>query len=459
MFRWIAITLLTVGIVGVGIWGYKEHQEKNAVLIQAENTYQRSFHELSYHVDMLHDKIGTALAMNSKESLSPQLVEIWRVSSEALSNVGELPLTLIPFDKTEEFLSNIGDFTYQTAVRDLDKDPLNDKEIKRLKKLYKQSAEIKDEMRYVQHEVLDNNLRWMDVQLALATQDEPNDNTIVDGFNTVEEKVDGFPESDDSSFLGTSHKEEHPFKYLTGKNINEEQANEIGKEMFRIKKGDGIDLDITKSGDGASIPTYSVAYKDNDKTGYMDISKKGGHPLSMIVNRKVNDKEISLNDGLKKAKSYLEDQEFDKMTIFQSNEYNNVGVYSFLAIEDNIRVFPDAVQVKVALDNGDIIGLNTRNYYMNHTNRSIPKPKISKKEAKKKVNQKVDIQEDFMAIIDDNTGKEVLVYEFLGVTGNGTYRIFINAMTGREEKVEKMGETELNFALAPQKGKTFVFLF
>src|SRR5699024_6097891 len=137
MFRWIAIAVLTVGILGVGFWGYKEHQEKNAVLIQAENTYQRSFHELSYNVDMLHDKIGTTLAMNSKDSLSPQLVEIWRLSSEALSNVGQLPLTLVPFNKTKKYLSNIGEFTYQTAVRDLSKKPLTDKETKRLKTLYK----------------------------------------------------------------------------------------------------------------------------------------------------------------------------------------------------------------------------------------------------------------------------------------------------------------------------------
>src|SRR5699024_11835771 len=117
----------------------------------------------------------------------------------------------------------------------------------------------------------------------------------------------------------------------------------------------------------------------------------------------------------------------------------------------------DASQVKVAIDNGDIIGLNTRNYYMNHTDRSIPKPKITKDEAREKVNPKVDIQEDFLAIIDDSTGKEVLTYEFLGVIDNSTYRIFINAMTGREEKVEKMGETELNFASITKDGKTNVF--
>src|SRR5699024_5060613 len=144
---------------------------------------------------LLHDKIGTALAMNSKDKLSPQMVEIWRLTSEALSDVGQLPLSLLPFNKTEEFLANIGDFTYRTAVRDLDKDPLTDKEIKTLQNLYEQSKEIKDELRQVQYTVLDNHLRWMDVQLALATQDEPADNTIIDGFKTVEKTVKGFTES------------------------------------------------------------------------------------------------------------------------------------------------------------------------------------------------------------------------------------------------------------------------
>src|SRR5699024_4777845 len=293
MFRWISIAVLAVGILGVGFWGYKEHQEKNAVLIQAENTYQRSFHELSYNVDMLHDKIGTTLAMNSRDSLSPQLVEIWRLASEALSNVGQLPLSLVSFDKTEEFLSDIGEFTYQTAVRDLNEEPLNDKEIKRLKKLYEQSSEIKDEMRHVQHVVLNDNLRWMDVQLALATQDEPTDNTIIDGFNTVEETVYGFSETNESTMLGTTGGEEHSFKYLKGKKINKQDAKKIGEKMFHIKKDDGIKVEINKSGDGANIPTYSVSYKDGKKSGYMDLSEKGGHPLSLMVNREVNEKEIS----------------------------------------------------------------------------------------------------------------------------------------------------------------------
>src|SRR5699024_9840656 len=194
MLRWIAIVFLSVGIFSVGLWGYKEHEEKNAILIQAENTYQRAFHELSYHMDLLYDKIGISLAMNSNEQLSPQLVEVWRLTSEAHGNVSQLPLSLLPFSRTEEFLSEIGDFTYQTAVRDLEKTPLTEEEQATLNELYDQAKEIKEELREVQYLTLKDNLRWMDVQLALATEDEPLDNTIIDGFKTVEKKVEGYAE-------------------------------------------------------------------------------------------------------------------------------------------------------------------------------------------------------------------------------------------------------------------------
>lgn len=162
------------------------------MLIRAENSYQRAFHDLAYEVDLLHDKIGTTLAMNSRTSLSPALADVWRLTSEARSDVGQLPLTLMPFNKTEEFLANIGDFSYRTAIRDLEKEPLNDQEYKALQTLYSNAGNIQDELRKVQHLVLKNNLRWMDVELALASNKDPADNTIIDGLKTVEKNVTSY---------------------------------------------------------------------------------------------------------------------------------------------------------------------------------------------------------------------------------------------------------------------------
>ncbi|SET89670.1 spore germination protein [Salinibacillus kushneri] len=442
MLRWLFIAVLSIAVVGVGFWGYQEHQEKNAILIQAENNYQRSFHDLTYHVDSLHDKIGTVLAMNSPRSLSPQLAEIWRITSDAHSEVGQLPLTLLPFNKTEEFLSNIGDFSYRTAVRGLDKEPLTDEETKMLEKLYQQSGDIKRELRNVQHLALENDLRWMDVQLALVNNDEPADNTIIDGFKTVEKNVETFSESSFQEQLnGVSKHADEEIK-LKGDKINKDDVKSIAKDLFQLKDGN---IKITSSGDGSDIKVYSASFEQENKHGYMDITQKGGYVFSMILNRDIGNKSIGLHDGMKKAEQYLSKLGYENMEAYNSAEYSNVGVYSFAYSADNVRIYPDSVQVKVALDNGDVIGLSARDYLVNHETRDIKEPEITMEEAKKEVNPNVDIQEQSLAVIDNDLGEEVLVYEFLGTMGEDTYRIYINASDGFEERVERLKSTEVKF--------------
>lgn len=442
MIRSIIIAVLTVGIIGVGYWGYKEYEDKNALLIHAENSYQRSFHELSYYMDLLHDKIGTSLAMNTGERLSPQFVDIWRITSQALNDVGQLPLSLVPIHETEEFLANIGDFTYKTSVRNLDDDPLSEEEVDKLEHLYKEAGEIKDNLRQMQHTALKDNLRWMDVELALATNEGKEDNVIIDGFETVDKQIGEFSESDvgNGVFEQTSNKEQ--YKGIKGKIYKENEIFKYSKDLLGLKNDE--EINVEKNGKGATVPTYTVFYHD-DKKIYMDITEQGAYPISILVDREVKEPTISLNDGLQKAEDYITQFDYDKMTLLQSQQYDGVGVYTFLSKEDDVRIFPDEIMVKVALDTGEVIGFNSEAYLMNHQNRTIPDAKLSLEDARDNVNKEVEIQEEHLALIENDLEEEVLTYEFLGTMQDETYRIFINAESGIEEKVDKLTGTETNF--------------
>ena len=442
MIRGILIGVLAVGVAGTAYWGYQEHQEKNAVLLNAENTYQRAFHDLSYQVDLLHDKIGTTLAMNSRQSLSPSLIEVWRLTSEAHSDVGQLPLTLLPFNKTEEFLAKIGNFSYRTAVRDLDKEPLSKDEYNTLKVLYKQSGEIQNDLRGVQHMVLKNNLRWMDVELALASGKESTDNTIIDGFRTVEKTVSGYSESNLGPTFANLQKKDENFKKITGKTISKQEAIKIAKKYIKI---DGnSDVKVTENGKGSDYGFYSVSIKDK-KTGdegSMDITKKAGHPIWFINHRDVKKQVLSLNDADNKAAAFLKETGFKDLQIFESTQYDNIGVFNFVSTLNNVRIYPESVKVKVALDNGDIIGVSAEEYLKSFHTRTIEKPTLSLKQARAKVNPKFKIMENRQAVIVNGLNKEVLCYEFLGTIDDDTYRIFINAKSGVEEDVEKLKNAE-----------------
>lgn len=442
MFRGILIAFLTLGAVGLGFWGYQEHREKNAVLINAENSYQRAFHDLSYQVDLLHDKIGTTLAMNSRSSLSPALAEVWRITSQAHSDVGQLPLSLLPFNKTEGFLSNIGNFSYKTAVRDLDKEPLSQKEYETLKVLYKQSGDIQGELRKTQNLVLKNNLRWMDVELALASGREKTDNTIIDGFKTVEKTVSGYDETDFGPTFTNMQKKDENFKKLKGRKISSREAAAIARKFMNFD-GDAR-LKVTDNGNGSDYGFYSVSLK-NRKSGQeasMDITKKGGYPIWFITSRAVKKQKLSLNEAGIKAAAFLKNNGYKNMEVFESSQYDNVGVFDFVTSQNNIRIYPESIKLKIALDDGSIIGLSAEDYLKSHQDRKLSSPVLSNEDARKKVNPKLKVMEERLAVIVNDLNEEVLCYELLGTLGNDSYRIFVNAKTGVEEQVEKLKNAE-----------------
>ncbi|UOY93013.1 germination protein YpeB [Ectobacillus sp. JY-23] len=446
MLRGLLIIALTFVVAGTGYWGYLEHQEKNAVLIHAENNYQRAFHELTYEMDLLHDKIGNTLAMNSRTSLSPALADVWRITSEARSDVGQLPLTLLPFNKTEEFLASIGDFSYRTAVRDLEKEPLNDKEYATLQQLHQKSADIQNELRHVQHLVLKNNLRWMDVELALAADRKPSDNTIIDGFKTVEKNVNSYTEADFGPTFTSYKQAEKGLNKMEGQPISKQQAKEIAQSFLGIKTTEGIKVEETGEKKKDRYYSLSVQQPNTKSEIYMDITQKGGHPVWLINNREIGAQKIDLNAASIKGATFLKNNKFANMELFESSQYDSVGVFTYVTNLNGIRIYPESINMKVALDDGSIVGFSAKDYLAAYQGkRSIPKPKLSVEEARKKVNPNLKVLEERKAIIINDLNKEVLCYEFVGTLNNDTYQIFINADTAFEEQVKKLNNIEENY--------------
>ncbi|RXJ03923.1 germination protein YpeB [Anaerobacillus alkaliphilus] len=442
MLRTILVAILGVAVVSTAYWGYQEHQEKNSILIKAENTYQRAFHDLTFNLDQLHDEIGATLAMNSKDQLSPSLADVWRLTSMAQMNLGQLPLTLMPFSKTEEYLYKVGNFSYRNAIRDLEHEPLSEEEYQTLNELYKQSGEIQNEMRKVQSMVLQDNLRWMDVELALASEDEPLNNAIVNGFHIVNEKVEGFSEVDWGADLPQLQSNDDLLnERLNGEEVTAEEAKEIALRFVELENAE---IHIEETGEGLAYGSYSVRINDPEHEAniFMDISKKGGHPIWLLQDRQVGETNISLNEASEKAKELLEKNGIEDMQIVDSKQYNAVGVFNFAYLKDNVRVYPDAIVVEVSLQDGEIIGYESSAYLTNHRDRDVSQPTISVEEAQERLNPSLEVMEHHVALIKNDLSEEVLTYEFFGVINNDTYRIFINAQTGHEEKIEKLDNAE-----------------
>ncbi|SFJ57502.1 germination protein YpeB [Thermoflavimicrobium dichotomicum] len=444
MYRTVAAFLFPITLIafiGTAIWGYRENQEKNSILIKAENQYQRAFHDLNDHMDKLQDEMGKALALNSQRQLSNCMTNVWRLAYAAQEDLGQLPLTLMPFDKAETFLGKIGSFSHQVGVRDLNKEPLSDKEWNTLQTLYNRAHDIRNDLHQVQDQVLNKNLRWMDVELAMASEDKKMDNAIIDGFQQVNKMVEQYPEVDWGPAITNMevHKREK-YKKLQGREISLQEAKQKVAQAFDVRSTSG--MKATVNGKGGDYQTISVTFDKNGNTAYTDLTKKGGHIIFMMLDRPVKQAKLNLDQAEQVALRFLERLGLKNMVATSYDETGNMFALNFVHQEKGIYIYPEMVAVKVARDNGEIVGLQADEYVFNKITPIIDKPKLTEAEAKKRISPKLKVQKTNLAYIYDQTSKPVLCYEFLGMIGKEQYRVFVNAMTGSEEKVEKIRKAD-----------------
>ncbi|AEI41317.1 germination protein YpeB [Paenibacillus mucilaginosus] len=435
--------ILLVALVGTGIWGYMEHQEKNSVLIKAENQYQRAFHDLSFHVDKLHTELGNTRAVNStsQDAYKKGLINVWRITSQAQNEISQLPLTLLPFNKTEEFLANISNFSYRAAVRDLSKQPLDENELKTLSALYKHAGEIAADLRGVQSKVLASNLRWMDVELALVTEKEPQDNAIIDGFSAMDRKVGEYSEIDWSPVVMSMY-QKRDMTMLAGMEESPEDIKQKAARFLRLADTSGVK--VTENGAGTDYQSYSVSVPKPGTTDgvLMDFSKKGGQLLWFSAAREIPAKQLELRQARDMAAQFLDDHGYKDMTAVSYDEYGNEANITFATRKNDVINYLEKVAVKVALDNGEVTGLEASDYVFDKKDRQLRQPKLSEEEARKTLNPSFEVESTSQALIRSDIQEEVLCYQFIGRVNGGMYRVYINAESGAEEKIDELGAQE-----------------
>ncbi|NMO96951.1 germination protein YpeB [Paenibacillus lemnae] len=446
MYKRVAAVLfpvVSILLIGSLVWGNQLKQERNAVQINAENQYQRAFHDLSFHMDRIHSELGNTLAVNaaSQGMHRKSLMNVWRMTSEAQNEINQLPLSMLPAEKTEEFLSRIANFSYKAGVRDLSKEPLNDGEFKTLKQLYKSSGEITEDLKKVQNAVLTQKLRWLDVDMAMANRQEPADQTILDGFSTLNKRVETYPELDWGPSVSSMY-EKRSVKMLSGMPVNEEDISR--KALKFADLGQNAKCDVSANGQGTDWESYTANVQAKGKEPIsMDFTRKGGLLISYTDSRQVGGKQVTVQQAMEKAERFLEKKGYRNMTAVSADPYNNLVNFTFVRQHDDVLIYPEKMTVRSALDNGDVIGFQASDFVYEHQDkREIPQAKLGIEEARKTLNPDFKELYNRKALIKNDRNEDTLCYEIGGRINGSQYKLYINADTGLEETVEVVKDAQ-----------------
>lgn len=438
-----SIVLVTVLLAGTIYWGYTQFRQKQQLLTYLNNRNQKAFFELVDEVENMEVMLAKCVVSSSPEQKKMLMSDIWLQANSAQGNLGALPVSQPQIARTAKFFTQVGDYSYTLGKKLAANKSLTEKEEDRLEGLHTEAGYLLTELQKIRARAADGTLTWNEVKVQVPKTNKADMYSFVDGISRVDKDMQRYPTLIyDGPF--SDHIELMSPKGLTGSRISSDKAKEIAGEV--LKQGNKPLFKATRvESIPGKIPAYRVHFDsttDNGPRAIVDISRKGGHVVMMMVSRASGGKNITLQAAQNKASDYLEKRGLKNMVPTYTLVQNDTAVISYAYEQQGVRVYPDLIKVKVAMDNGDVIGVEALGYLMSHHVREIQEPKVSQEKARKAVNPRLKVQNTRLVVIPTDTLGEKLCYEFNGTLNGDPFIVYIDAMTGREEQILKVIDTK-----------------
>lgn len=411
-----------------------------AVKGQLNDVYTRSFLQLTDCVKDIDTLLSKCVVTNSPYVLNDLANEIYQKASFAQANLGELPISHVEIDNTAKFLTQVGDYTYSVSKKGLRGEELSADEKKQLEDLAKYSSTLTQTLFEIQNDLFAGKLSF-DISEksseALANEDKRLD--IGSSAEKMEKEFEEYPSLIyDGPF--SDHINKISAKMLSKTNkITEQHAMEIAKEFLNEPKKIS-----TRGKSNSNIPTFvfSAANSGGDDA-YIEITENGGYVLYMLKNRDVAETKLDISDAVRLGADCLAKNKCYSMKESYYEIRNNIATINYAYVEDDVTMYSDLIKIKIALDNGEILGFEANGYIMSHEeHRNLNSASLTLDEAREKVSKSIEITSEGLAAIPKDNKTEVLCYEFKGKFNGKNYIVYINATTGAEEKILILLETE-----------------
>ncbi|TEB04193.1 Sporulation protein YpeB [Pelotomaculum schinkii] len=445
MRRWIIpVVIGLLALAAVGVWGYNQQLARRDLENYLGNKYRRAFFDMAGQVQNVEVLLSKSLVAADPRLESSLLNDIRMQANFAQSNLGQLPLNDALAGRTSKFLTQVGDYA-DSMVRQINQgQAIDGSNWDTLNSLYQQSTDLNRELQGMQYQVTQNNLYFGELlsQVRNNLQKQP-DNLAVTNFQAMDKQMQQYPTLIyDGPF--SEHLEKTEPAALGGEGeVSAEEAK--NRALAYIDKRAGVHYQATVTGDAnGRIPAYRVEVnpgQDGGDTTQLDVSRIGGQVIWMLQGRKAGQPVVDIEQARRKALGFLKDRGFGEMRSTYHLLHGNFATFNCAALQDGVTIYPDLVKVTVALDNGEVTGLETSGYLMSHRKRDLPKPSISQEQARAAINPRFEVSGGKLALIPVGTKEEKLTYEFQGKLGQESYLIYVNALNGREENILKLIDT------------------
>lgn len=434
----LAVSIIVVGSTTFGILMYLDRRDYRNYL---QNQYERDLYDIVNDVEGLSISLSKSMVTSSSKQKILVFGEIWKNAEDAQEKLNALPISHSAISQTSKFLSQVADFSYALLKTTNNGQELSKTEMANVEKLRDYAGYLSMQLRNFQSSLTEGDIKWGDIkQGGSSAFGRATSNTIETQFKNISDEMQQYPTLIYDGPFAENVLNIKP-KILSEKQISENEAKKIVLKLF----GNDVEsIGIYSNKQGEKIPAYAFKVKlKNSKESdiNIDISRNGGKVVYMLRSRNIPKSNLDIKSAVKKGLEYLDKNGYENMIPTYSLKYDNVVVVNYVYVKDKVVVYPDQIKLKIALDNGEIVGIESAHYLVAHYDRKISKPRITAQEARVNVSQNLNIKNIRLTIIPMESFREVMCYEFYGDFKGEKYLVYINALDGTEERILKIVDT------------------
>lgn len=436
------IVILLVGVIGTSAWGYQQYRAKEDYYLYIDNQMRKKYHDLVGCVETISSELSKLMVSNQTKENIVLFSKVWQNAYNAEDYLAQLPLSHEDVEQSDKYLNQLGDYTFAMAQKSIKGKTLSQEDIQKLEQLYQYSVQLSAGLHEIKDETIGgkgwrNEYRRQEkFQLLEKNAEEVEANALQTQFTQFEERMTQYPELIyDGPF--SEHVIQGVKPKLRGEKIDIDQAEKKVREFIGDDRIEAIEK---QDGSKGKIVTYSfkVKTKEYETPIYIDISETKGYTVSVLDNRPVEKANISRKQAIQIADEFMNEKGYQNMIPTYSLKTENTVLINYAYQQEDVIMYPDLIKVKIALDNGDVVGFDAAHYLTMNTPRDLSAPSISPEEAKQSVSVRATITEQpQLCYIPTSFSKEIYCYEIKATRNDEHFLIYINADTGAEEKILK----------------------
>lgn len=414
-------------LVGSALYNYGQVQAARQLLAEV---VQKSSDEMTMHLYNISTTLQKSVYANSPEQISGVSAKLWRDSSLAKSCLSDLPTEGYDVDGLYKFLSQVGDYTMALARRTAEGEELTEEDRNVLLQMCEYSEQIAASFVELQRDIIESGLTFSQINEAFSADSydgsTPDIGTglkdIADGFANYPTLIYDGPFSDhllvrESTFL----KDKAP--------VTRESARAALAALLKLSANSFFD-----AGDEDSLmPCYTFRAGD----AVYSVTKNGGYLALMLQSTpQLEQMQLSLDDAVAVAQEFVQTLGLGAFAESYYETKNGITTVNFAYETNDVLCYTDLVKVSVERGGGAIVGVDARNFLMNHRERTFPKPKIDIQKAMGNLSPLLTPQDYRLALIPTEGKNEKFCYE-VKCEGQGgeTVMVYLSADRGREEQI------------------------